>query len=270
MINKLNIYELAKRNKELGYDDEYAEAKLCQDIILLLISKSKYVHCITIKGGVAMRNIAGNMRRTTLDIDFDFIGHSINDNSIKRFIDDLNGIEGIFLKIIGSPERLRHQDYYGKRVHLSIEDSFNNKLFCKIDIGVHKYINLEQDDYCFDLSFNNEGISLLINSKEQIFAEKIKTILRFGPFSTRYKDIYDIFYLIKCVNKDRLVKAFDVLIFNDELRKERSIIDITERLEKTFSNKHFLNRLLKANRNWIGKDDKMILEDIIRFLKSLI
>ena len=36
MVN-INILELTKQIKEEGYDGEYVEAKLCQDIILLLI-----------------------------------------------------------------------------------------------------------------------------------------------------------------------------------------------------------------------------------------
>ena len=40
-----------------------------------------------------------------------------------------------------------------------------------------------------------KGASLLINSDEQMLAEKLRSLLKFGSFSTRYKDVYDIYYL---------------------------------------------------------------------------
>jgi len=52
----INIKELSNKIKEEGYNEELAEAKLCQDIILLLLSKSKFNKNITIKGGVVMRS----------------------------------------------------------------------------------------------------------------------------------------------------------------------------------------------------------------------
>lgn len=41
----------------------------------------------------------------------------------------------------------------------------------KLDIGVHKNFDIEQDEYCFDLNNIKESVTLLINSKEQIFTE---------------------------------------------------------------------------------------------------
>ena len=269
MINDLNIAELFEIVKKDGYEDEYAEAKLCQDIILMLISKSIYSTKVTIKGGVVMRSISHNVRRATVDIDFDFIKYSISDESIERFIKELNGIMGININIIGKPEELKHQDYEGKRVHLSIEDKFNNKLVCKIDIGVHKYLEILQEDYCFDLSFDNNGVNLLINSKEQILTEKLKSILRFGSLSTRFKDVYDIYYLSSLVNKEEIIKTIETLIFNDVNIREKNIDDIINRLEKTFNNKLYRNSLAKSEKNWIDKSDSEVIDGIIQFLSSL-
>ena len=43
---------------------------------------------------------------------------------------------------------------------------------------------------------NIENAILIINSKKQIICEKLKSLLRFGIRTTRYKDIFDIYYLI--------------------------------------------------------------------------
>ena len=45
----INIKELAVKIKEQGYNEEQLEAKLFQDIILYLISKSRFKYNITIK-----------------------------------------------------------------------------------------------------------------------------------------------------------------------------------------------------------------------------
>ena len=62
----INIVELSNKVKEEGYSEEMAEAKLCQDIVLLLLSKSRFNKNITIKGGVVMRSISNNVRRANV------------------------------------------------------------------------------------------------------------------------------------------------------------------------------------------------------------
>ena len=57
------------------------------------------------------------------------------------------------------------------------------------------------------------GVSLLINSKEQMFTEKLRSILKFGPLSTRYKDIFDIYYLSKLVNFKKLNECFKIPLY---------------------------------------------------------
>lgn len=61
----------------------------------------------------------------------------------------------------------------------------------KIDFGVHVNMEIEQEKYCFDVCMDDDGASFLINSCEQIFVEKLRSLCKFGPFSSRYKDIYD-------------------------------------------------------------------------------
>ncbi|MBQ7010478.1 MAG: hypothetical protein IJN63_02135 [Clostridia bacterium] len=51
----LNISELVDIAKQNGYNEANAEAKVCQDIILSLISRSNFGGNITVKGGVVMK-----------------------------------------------------------------------------------------------------------------------------------------------------------------------------------------------------------------------
>ena len=67
------IREMLRRANEDGYNDENAEAKVCQDVIIKALSQSSLSRNATIKGGVVMRSISGDARRATQDMDIDFI-----------------------------------------------------------------------------------------------------------------------------------------------------------------------------------------------------
>ncbi len=61
----MNLEELRKKYIENGFSVANASAKICQDIILNKISKSKMNKNVTIKGGVVMYSLSNNKRRTT-------------------------------------------------------------------------------------------------------------------------------------------------------------------------------------------------------------
>lgn len=90
---------------------------------------------------------------------------------------------------------------------------------------MHKNFDIKQEEYCFNLEAINESAILIINSKEQIICEKLKSLLRFGIRTTRYKDIFDIYYLINntCVDKNKLLIIINVLIINDKTMRENNI-----------------------------------------------
>jgi predicted nucleotidyltransferase component of viral defense system len=146
-----NLELLADEFRKEGYSDQNAEARVCQDIVLKAIAESNLSRNVTIKGGVVMRSITGNIRRATQDMDLDFIRYSLNEDAIRQFIDKLNCLEGIFIKITGKIEELSQQEYRGKRVYVVLEDDTGHSFKSKIDLGVHKNIQVAQDEYCFDV-----------------------------------------------------------------------------------------------------------------------
>ena len=191
----MDLNELIELEISNGYGDANAQAKVCQDIILKAIATSSLSRNITIKGGVVMRSKTRNIRRATQDLDIDFIRLSLSNEAIDTFISKLNCLDGITLKRYGEIEDLKQQDYKGKRVFIQLQDDAGNMIVNKLDIGVHTHLNLEQEEYCFDIAFDEEGASVLINTNEQMFAEKLQSLLRLGAISTRYKDIFDMYYL---------------------------------------------------------------------------
>lgn len=256
-----------------GYTRVNAIAKVCQDIILKEISNSPYFKNVTIKGGVVMHSISKDKRRATRDIDFDFIKYSLDNEAITRFINKLNdNNDGITITIDGEPEPLHHQDYDGKRVNVIVKDSYNNIMKSKLDIGVHKNFDLEQEEYCFDLNAINSSATLLINSVEQIFIEKLKSLLKFGALSTRFKDIFDFYYLINNtnMNKEKFIKYIKKIIFDDESMQEKSMNDVIVKIKKLFSDKIFIANLNNAKNNWLDIPLDNVLKSILEFLESLL
>ena len=200
----MDVREEAEKLKSKGYNEDDANARICQDIILKGIALSGLSRSVTIKGGVVMRNISHNDRRATQDADLDFIKYSISDDSIAKFLRKIELAVGINIAIKHPIITLKHKDYQGKRVFITITDGYGNTLESKLDIGVHKDMDIKQEEYCFDICFQEDGASLLMNSKEQILTEKLKSFLRFGTRSTRYKDIFDIYFLSDNINIERL------------------------------------------------------------------
>lgn len=219
-----------------------------------------------------MHSISKDLRRATRDMDLDFIKYSLEDNSIIRFIAELSNVDdGIKIEIDGEIKELHHQDYDGKRVNIELFDKYGNKLKTKLDIGVHKLLDIKQDEYCFDLSIINKNANLLINSKEQIFVEKIKSLLKLGFRSTRYKDLFDFYYLINKteLDKEKLMNCFNILIFKDETMKENNIKDVVNRLQMTFNSNAYRNHLSNPKNNWLDITVDDAIMSVLKYIKSL-
>ena len=265
----INIQKLIEHAVENGYKGDYASAKVCQDIVLKALAKGSLSRNVTIKGGVVMRSKTNNVRRATQDLDIDFIKYSLADESIDIFISKLNCLEGIKITRLGKIEELKQQDYSGKRVFILIEDTEGHQVRSKIDLGVHNRFELEQEEYCFDIAYDDEGASLLINSDEQMLAEKMRSLLKFGPLSTRFKDVYDMYYLKDMADMTRLMSALDTYIFHDSSMREREGKDIVKRLKFTFSDKTYIRNLDKSDKRWLDDEIDVITEGILKFVSNI-
>ncbi|MGN1404983.1 MAG: nucleotidyl transferase AbiEii/AbiGii toxin family protein [Erysipelotrichaceae bacterium] len=265
----MNLREEVLKIKKSGYSDENAEALLCQDIILSALSKSTLNRNVTIKGGVVMRNLSKNSRRATQDLDLDFIKYSISDESINTFISRINCLNNISISISRPIQELNHQDYNGKRIFVDICDNSGNKIEGKIDIGVHKDLDIEQEEYCFDICFKEESVSLLINSKEQVITEKLKSLLRFMSRNTRYKDVFDIYYLKEHADKRKLISCIQRYIFDDETLAVNNMSDIVKRLKTIFNNTLYIERLINSNKNWLDINTEDVLASNVLFFENI-
>lgn len=263
------IKEMIRQANVDGYFDDNAEAKVCQDIVLKAISECSLSRNVTIKGGVVMRSISNDARRATQDMDIDFIRYSLSDDSIRQFINKLNCLDRIHIRQTGKITELKQQDYHGKRVYVIISDDTGDSIESKIDLGVHKNLSIEQEEYCFDIACYDGGANLLINSNEQMFAEKLRSLLKFGPNSTRYKDIFDMCYLTNKVDNQKLLQCLNTYILSDSGMKESDMNAIVKRLERTFSSKRYMSKLINSKKNWLEEEIPIVTKKIIIILKTL-
>ena len=265
----IRLLSLINKEKSNGYNDVSASAKVCQDLVLKAIANGAMCKNVTIKGGVVMRSKTGNIRRATQDIDLDFIKYSLSESSIDLFIDSMNSINGVSFTRIGKIEELNQQDYHGKRAFIQIVDNTGYQLSSKIDFGVHKNLEIKQEEYCFDISFADDGASLLINTNEQMVTGKLRSLLKFGPASTRYKDIFDMYYLTLHIDRYKLQMCLNTYIYQDSGMRENNIDDVIKRVEMTFQNKMYQRRIQTSDKKWIDKNSNDIFEELIAFFYTL-
>lgn len=265
----IDIDAMIQKEIENGYGDANAQSKVCQDIILKAISTSSLNRNVTIKGGVVMRSKTGNIRRATQDIDLDFIRYSLDDKAINTFVRKLNCLDGITVERVGKIKELKQQDYHGKRIYIKITDYKGFSIENKLDLGVHTKFDIGQEEFCFDIAYDDEGASLLINSNEQMFAEKLKSLLRFGTLSSRYKDIFDMYFLSSHVDLNKFKKFLEIYVYNDPKMREKDINGIIKRINMVFNDKSFTSRLRTKDANWLEIDSKDVLKGLIEFFNKL-
>lgn len=225
----MNLQEVIQKYIKSGYSDELASSKVSQDLILTAIANSKYNQNITIKGGVVMHNLSNDKRRATRDLDF--IKYSLDDKSIKNFINELNkSINYINFEIIDEIVPLHHQDYKGKRVFLKIKDNYKNEIGTKLDIGVHKLFQLEQEQYMFDF-----------------------------------------YYLIdnELLNKEKLEKCFKILIYDDKSINVNNVKDLISQFEKNTSSRLYKINLNNPKYNWLDKNIDGVIDKIKDYLVNM-
>ncbi len=265
----MDLYKMMQIYRADGLTVNLASARVCQDIVLKAIASGPLNRNVTIKGGVVMRSITNNNRRATIDIDLDFVHYSLSDESVRLFVDKMNCLDGVDISIDGDIEELKHQDYHGKSIKVKIEDQNGTIIRSKIDIGVHKHFEIEQDEYCFDVCMDEAGASLLKNTVEQSFVEKLRALLIFGSNNRRHKDIFDMYYLKDIVDDKKIRDAIQLLIFDDEAMRENDYESIITRLENAFTDKQYLQRVSGSRQRWIDEDIEMIADGIVEWLKRL-
>lgn len=262
------LKEAIAKEMAKGFDFRHAESLVAQGIILSKIAHSRLKDSITLKGGVVMFNKTCNARRATIDMDIDVIRYSIESKSIDAFIKSLNfADDGILVSRNGKIEKLRQEDYQGCRIRLSLIDQTGFALSLKMDIGVHTLLAIKQESDSYFVEIVGETVTLLTNPNEQIFGEKILSLVKHGITSTRYKDVSDMYFLVSNRLLDR-IKTKNFLSLCLPVSRASSLEDIYLRIAETFEN-HAFASLASAAQTWIDADYQTMTQTILDFLSSL-
>ena len=267
-MNK-SLKELIESYVSQGFTLIQARNLTAQLIILSKIAKSRYVDSVLLKGGVVMYNMSHEQRRTTNDLDFDVIRISISNDGIKRFVNALNKKDPEYrVAMDGRIEKLHQQDYHGKRVRLLIFDGTESIKF-KLDLGVHTLLGIGQDKMCFSFG-EGRNLYLMVNPPEQIFAEKLFALAKIGVVSVRFKDIDDMYYLIKTqsVNINKIRECLNLLTLNSK-SSIKDIDDILVKAEDTLENQFFIDGYTKSQNHWLNKDFEEIKNCLFDFIKKI-
>ncbi len=251
-----------------GYANATAMARLAHDVVLKALETCGLRDNITIKGGVVMSNVTGDVRRATMDMDVDFMHYGLTDENIDEWVRRLNCLEGVSISRSGEIIELRQQNYRGRRIYLSISDRAGVTVMTKLDIGIHVHEEMPQREMPFQISFDESAALLHANTKEQIFAEKLKSLLRLGTRSNRPKDIFDMFYLIDHIDKKVLGRFLTLLVFEDAGMRERDFGDVCARVSRIFNSVTYLRRLSARKNNWLQVDPQRTTSAILRFLET--
>lgn len=250
-----------------GYANAPAMAKLAHDVVLKTMEKCGFARNITVKGGVVMSSITGDIRRATMDMDVDFVRYGLSDENIETLIDRLNCLDGIRIVRNGDITDLRHQNYRGKRVYLDIVDQSGVVISTKLDVGVHVYRQMPQRRRRFSIAIDDGIATLPANTKEQIFAEKLKSLLRLGARSNRLKDVFDLYYLKDRVDIDILRRFVTLLIFTDDNMREHDFRAVSDRVRWVFRSSVFMRRLSQDKANWLKEPVPNVVSGILEFLE---
>ena len=265
----MNLSEIVYRYMLRGFARPAAQNLAAEDLILTKIAKSAMAEHVTLKGGIVMYNLSKNERRATRDIDFDFICYSIDEASVRLFFEKLNQHnDGFRIQIEGPIKKLRQQDYEGVRVNARISDNSRTSLRLKLDIGVHKHLKIRQDKMLFKME-SGESMSLLVNSPEQVFAEKCISLGRLGPASTRYKDVYDLYYLIGAGLDGKEVRSIFETFISDSSRPPRDLARLKESIRKALSDENFAKEAQNAKNQWLDAPYEEVAKTINDFLLPL-
>ena len=114
---------------DAGYRIAEAQAKVAHDAILLAAYKSGFKKNCTVKGGVVMCELTKDIRRTTMDIDIDFVHCSISVASIRKVVSRWARLTGFDISMILQNRKCPLRDPV--RILDSIGKTFSSRRFLR-------------------------------------------------------------------------------------------------------------------------------------------
>jgi len=163
------------------------------------ISLSDYRDNFILKGGMLIASIVGIDARATMDMDTTVKGFDLEEKNLEEVINEILSvnINDEVCLTINNLKRIRDFSKY-PGIRVSIDALLGKtKQTMKIDITTGDVITPKATEKLFKLMLEDRYISILAYNIETILAEKLETIISRGLTSTRMRDYYDIYILMK-------------------------------------------------------------------------
>jgi predicted nucleotidyltransferase component of viral defense system len=169
----------------------------CLERLLDRIAVSRFRNHFVIKGGFLIASILGIGSRSTMDIDATVKGFSVSCENVDSIFKEICGI-GIADQLTFSFERIEEirekDDYLGLRVFIECRYGKMN-VPLTVDLTTGDTIVPREIEYMYKCVFDDKMIPILAYPLENVFAEKLDTIISRGVANTRTRDFYDVYTL---------------------------------------------------------------------------
>lgn len=196
--NEMQLKALLKDlSVKFGITPQATLQMYCLERLLDRIAVSRFRDHFVIKGGFLIASILGIGSRSTMDIDATVKGFSVsyeNVESVFKEICDIDIADQLTFSFDRIEEIREKDNYLGLRVFVECRYGKIN-VPLTVDLTTGDTIIPQEIEYIYKCVFDNKAIPILAYSLENVFAEKLDTIISRGVANTRTRDFYDVYTL---------------------------------------------------------------------------
>jgi predicted nucleotidyltransferase component of viral defense system len=196
MSFKAKIKQIAK---DKSITTQQVQQNYLIEVFLEKLSKSQYKDNFILKGGYLIGGIVGLDLRATMDLDTTIRGFELTSGKltdITKEIIRISSDESFKLTFDSVSEIRETDDYPGFKIKLNADFERIHELV-PIDVTTGDAITPREIKFSVARLFSDDKLDLLAYPVETILAEKVETILSRGVASTRPRDYYDVYMLLK-------------------------------------------------------------------------
>ena len=174
--------------------------RLCLERFLVRLSKSDFSNKFIFKGGCLLSYYL-NIGRETKDLDFLIMKIQAEEAHLQKAFQKICSIDvgdGLEIRFVQMKTlRQNHTAYPGLRVKLKIEHQEGGmRDNLQIDLGIGDEVNPETQTITLlkyrSKPFFEDSVSLKVYPPEEIFAEKLETVISKAGLNSRMKDYHDL------------------------------------------------------------------------------
>ncbi len=204
--NEMQLKALLKDlSSKYGITPQATLQMYCLERLLDRIAASRFRKHFVIKGGFLIASILGIGSRSTMDIDATVKDFSVSSENVDKVFKEICGIDIVdhLIFLFGRIEEIREKDdYLGLRVFIECHYG-KMKVPLTVDLTTGDTIISREVEYMYKCVFDDKAIPVLAYPLENVFAEKLDTIVSRGAANTRTRDFYDV-YMLYVLKKDEI------------------------------------------------------------------